>query len=250
MVTASWPADRPSSSCATFGLMGLWRPSVGWVRPWRALVNRSLRRLGQLLVVMGAPLGAMIGVALALRSSRTPRTAGLSRALGRERAPAGASAASLFGASHRFPGRLGPGIEPTATIPAGNQPVSVGGPARQKARQGSQGPAEAAGTSPINSCRSSTSDGSRSAEVLAGRKRGRRSSSPLGGVLESGRPDGQLGRGGIRVRPPPVALGSCVPTTQAGHGRAWSGVDNRPVRPSTEHGTEHSPVPGLTVGVG
>jgi hypothetical protein len=48
-------------------------------------VDRSLRRLGQLLVVMGALLGAVLGVALALVVENA-QTSGAVAALGRERA--------------------------------------------------------------------------------------------------------------------------------------------------------------------
>jgi hypothetical protein len=49
------------------------------------LVDRSLRRLGQLLVVMGALLGAVLGVALALIVENA-ETSGAGAASGRERA--------------------------------------------------------------------------------------------------------------------------------------------------------------------
>jgi len=68
-------------------------------------VDRSLRRLGQLLVVMGALLGAVLGVSLALIVEHA-ETSGVVAALGRERVavlaagpPSSTPAASRAGSS-------------------------------------------------------------------------------------------------------------------------------------------------------
>jgi hypothetical protein len=80
-------------------------------------VNRSLRRLGQLLVVMGASLGAVLGVGLALvvENAETSRAAGP----GQERAAVlAASPPSRQPPAPRAAGSPGPG---NAGGPSGNQ---------------------------------------------------------------------------------------------------------------------------------
>ena len=82
-------------------------------------MNRSLRRLGQLLVVMGALLGAVLGVALALvvDNAGTSRTGAIP-----EREPAAVLAAG------------GPGSQPPASRPTSTTASGAGGDASSNQR--------------------------------------------------------------------------------------------------------------------
>ena len=77
-------------------------------------MDRSLRRLGQLLVVMGALLGAVLGVALALIVEHAETSRAVA-ALGRERAAV--LAASPPSSNPQPPERRVPRIRRMAAIP-------------------------------------------------------------------------------------------------------------------------------------
>jgi hypothetical protein len=83
------------------------------------LVNRSLRRLGQLLVVMGALLGAITGIALALIVENAETSRAVVVASGRERA---AVLAANPSSSHPPASRAASsGNRPAGNDSAGNQ---------------------------------------------------------------------------------------------------------------------------------